>query len=248
MSANYLSPEAKEKSRGTFITRKGIKKPPKVSHRTSRVSTFDLLECEELGTGRTTEDDDLTDDLASSEARVVGGGSQVSPSWDTSPPSPRICKLGVKGPKEEFVYEGTIPQIVSLGGFEAVLEEDTSKDLLEGGPLTKGPLECPSEKGPLQTQLKPIAPTRKFLEEIREEEEHEESAESKKAAAEEATRRASERAARIKVALGAALEKSPLVTAALRRAAQAKAGLETAKEEVAVELQIKDKPKAATEL
>ena len=80
VTTNYLSPEAKEKSRGTFITRKGIKKPPKVSHRTSRVSTFDLLECEELGTGRTTEDDDLTDNLASSEVRVVSGSSQVSPS------------------------------------------------------------------------------------------------------------------------------------------------------------------------
>ena len=38
------------------------------------------------------------------------------------------------------------------------------------------------------------------------------------------------------------------MTAALRRAAQAKAGRETAKDEVAVELQIKDRPKAATEL
>ena len=52
VGANYLSPEAKEKSRGTFITRKGIKKPPKVSHRTSRVTTFDFLECEEMGTGQ----------------------------------------------------------------------------------------------------------------------------------------------------------------------------------------------------
>ena len=49
--ANHLSPEAKEKSRGTFITRKGIK-PPKVSHRIVRVTTFDFMECEELGTGQ----------------------------------------------------------------------------------------------------------------------------------------------------------------------------------------------------
>ena len=42
----------------------------------------------------------------------------------------------------------------------------------------------------------------------------------------------------VKAALEAALEKTPLVIAALRRAAQAKAGWETAK----------DKPKAATEL
>ena len=138
----------------------------------------------------------------------------MSPSWAISPPSPRICELGVKGPKEKFAYEGTIPQIVSLGELEVVLEEDTSKDLLEGGPLTKGPSECPSEKGPLQTQLKPIAPTRKFLEEIREEEEHEESAESKKAAAEEATR---------KVALEEATKRAALVKAVLERAAQGEA-------------------------
>ena len=49
--ANYLNPAAKEKSRGTFITRKGSK-PPKVSHRTARVTTVDFLECEELGTGQ----------------------------------------------------------------------------------------------------------------------------------------------------------------------------------------------------
>ena len=48
----------------------------------------------------------------------------------------------------------------------------------------------------------------------------------------------------VKAALEAALEKTPLVIAALKRAAQAKAGRETAKDEVAVELQIKDKPKA----
>merc|ERR1711872_933937 len=48
--ASYLSPDAKEKSRGTFITRKGFKKQPKVSHRTSRVATFDFLECKEPGT------------------------------------------------------------------------------------------------------------------------------------------------------------------------------------------------------
>ena len=52
VTSNYLSPDAKEKSRGTFITRKGIKKPPKVSHRTARVTTFDFLECEEMGTGQ----------------------------------------------------------------------------------------------------------------------------------------------------------------------------------------------------
>ena len=97
-------------------------------------------------------------------------------------------------------------------------------------------------------QQMPVASSGKFSGEIREEEELEESAESERTAAVEATRRATERAARIRAALGATLEKSPLVTAALRRAAQAKAGRETAKDEVAVELQIKDKPKAATEL
>ena len=93
-----------------------------------------------------------------------------------------------------------------------------------------------------------VALSGKFSGEVREEKEHEESAESEKTAAVEATRRATERAARIRAALGATLEKSPLVTAALRRAAQAKAGREIAKDDVAVELQIKDRPKAATEL
>ena len=102
MKSNYLSPDAREKSRGTFITRRGFKKQPKVSHRTSRVATFDFLECEELGAagieGRATGDDDFNDDLASSEAGVVGGVSQVSTSWDSSPPSTTTGELGIKGP------------------------------------------------------------------------------------------------------------------------------------------------------
>ena len=44
------------------------------------------------------------------------------------------------------------------------------------------------------------------------------------------------------------MKKSPLVTAALRRAAQAKAGRESAKDEAAVKLHIEGKPKDATEL
>ena len=36
---------------------------------------------------------------------------------------------------------------------KAALEEDMNKVLLEGGPLTKGPSECPIEKGPLKTQV-----------------------------------------------------------------------------------------------
>ena len=94
------------------------------------------------------------------------------------------------------------------------------------------------EWGDYIRKKKPIVPTRKFLEEIREEEEHEESAESKKTAAEEAKRRATEKAAMVKAALEAALEKTPLVISALRRAPQAKTGWETAK----------DEPKAAAEL
>ena len=76
------------------------------------------------------------------------------------------------------------------------------------------------------------------------EEELEESAESGKTAAIEAT----ERAAKIRAALGANLERSPVVIAALRRVAQAKAAREAAKDEAAVELQTKDKPKAVTEV
>ena len=87
MTTSYLSPDAREKSRGTFITRRGFKKQPKVSHGTSRVTTFDFLECDELGTvgiqGRATGGDDFNDDLASSEAGVVGRFFQVSPSWET---------------------------------------------------------------------------------------------------------------------------------------------------------------------
>ena len=49
VTSNYLSPDAKEKSRGTFITRKGLKKRPKVSHRTSRVTAFDSLERKNSG-------------------------------------------------------------------------------------------------------------------------------------------------------------------------------------------------------
>ena len=104
----------------------------------------------------------------------------------------------------------------------------------QGGP-NKGSTEDLEQ--PVLQQM-PVASSGKFSGEIREEEELEESAESEKTAAVEATRRATERAAKIRAALGATLEKSPLVTAALRRAAQAKAGRETAKDEVAVELQI----------
>ena len=50
--------------------------------------------------GRPTEDNDHTDDPASSEARVVGGVFRVSPSWDSLPPSTTTCKLGSKGPRE----------------------------------------------------------------------------------------------------------------------------------------------------
>ena len=93
-------------------------------------------------------------------------------------------------------------------------------------------------------QQMPVASSRKFSGEIREEEELEESAESEKTAAVEAT----ERAARIRAALGANLERSPVVIAALRRVAQGKAAREAAKDEAAVELQTKDRPKAVTEV
>ena len=76
------------------------------------------------------------------------------------------------------------------------------------------------------------------------EEELEESAESGKTAAVEAT----ERAAKIRAALGANVERSPMVIAALRRVAQVKAAREAAKDEAAVKLQAKDKPKAVTEV
>ena len=101
---SYLSPDTREKSRGAFITRRGFKKQPKVSHGTSRVATFDFLECEDLGAvgiqGRATGDEDFSDDPASSEVGVVGGVPQVSPSWGSLPSSTPICELGSKGPKE----------------------------------------------------------------------------------------------------------------------------------------------------
>merc|ERR1711867_292140 len=50
-AAYGLNPAAKEKTRATFIMRKGSK-PPKVSHRTARITVVNFLECEELGTGQ----------------------------------------------------------------------------------------------------------------------------------------------------------------------------------------------------
>ena len=114
----------------------------------------------------------------------------------------------------------------------------------QGGP-NKGSTEDLEQ--PVLQQM-PVASSGKFSGEIREEEELEESAESEKTAAVEATRRATERAAKIRAALGANQERSPVVIAALRRVAQAKAAREAAKEEAAVELQSKDKPKTVSEV
>ena len=49
--AKALNPLEKEKTRATLIMRKGGK-PVKISHRTSRVTAVNFLECEELGTGQ----------------------------------------------------------------------------------------------------------------------------------------------------------------------------------------------------
>ena len=50
-AAYGLNPGAKEKSRATFITRKGGKRA-KDSHWTARITAVNFLECEELGTGQ----------------------------------------------------------------------------------------------------------------------------------------------------------------------------------------------------
>ena len=103
---NHLSPGATERSRGTFtfVKRRGFKKRPKTSHRTSRVAMVDTLGCEELeepkSNGRPTGGDDFSNDPASGDAGVVGGVSRVSPSWGSPSPSTLICELGNKGPRE----------------------------------------------------------------------------------------------------------------------------------------------------
>ena len=75
----HFSPGATERTRGsfTFVKRRGFKRRPRISHRTSRVTMFDTQECVELEEpkvkGRPSGGVHFSDVSASSELEVIGG-------------------------------------------------------------------------------------------------------------------------------------------------------------------------------